>query len=442
MTVRKKKSVLDSSDLKILEDELNHHHINPISSPATPRKSPIHKTKSTPKLEIFEKTPQIELKINDLTPDNTGNLRNAIFSSAFSTDENLHQVETVARFEALPGENNLQPSSNHVELVNPERSRGFKGKFRTYFRGESEDIHKVLPRYKIAEIDRLVADIDTCQLAFIARNPHSSSSFKSASVHSLNFSKPPETSFEEVYFLEKGLGTQSDLSYDLLVEHERGCTVFGYPLFSKTMLAPFIDPPEFTNQYGLPVNVTQLGRNTSTGAPMHNLALYPLEQARWKWKWDRWHVLMIGPDTDDQGWVYSGLRFGSKHWTGKYRFGNSVRKRFWIRVKEPRRVSSEGQLQQESVEMPRVVCFDFYKQLAELPIDRLKIELILQVFLEDKKDYQDVRKDLENQEQCDKVMTGFMFRESIDILKKQLKKHEEASRFLNNIEAWCSTTNN
>ena len=39
-------------------------------------------------------------------------------------------------------------------------------------------------------------------------------------------------------------------------------------------------------------------------------------------------------DVDPHGWMYSNVFFQCAKWKGKYYFGNTVRKRVWIRLRK------------------------------------------------------------------------------------------------------------
>lgn len=112
---------------------------------------------------------------------------------------------------------------------------------------------------------------------------------------------------------EHGPLTTFDVDYDVLIESERGLTLFGFPLFSP-QLFPW-DPPQFSAANGVQVNGPRL---------------FPLPTQQWSWAWDRWHIMMIG-DTDDQGWQYA-WRFESRWWRARMVFG-CVRRRLWIRLR-------------------------------------------------------------------------------------------------------------
>ncbi|ODV95489.1 hypothetical protein PACTADRAFT_26525, partial [Pachysolen tannophilus NRRL Y-2460] len=109
-----------------------------------------------------------------------------------------------------------------------------------------------------------------------------------------------------------------NIDYDIIAENQRGLIILGIPLFSKYSLVSPFDPPYYQNVNGNSIN---------------DLSLYPLPDLNWKWSWDRWYVLM-NDDVDDKGFVYSAINFNSVNWKGKYKFGNSIRRRIWIRMRE------------------------------------------------------------------------------------------------------------
>ncbi|ODV83715.1 hypothetical protein CANARDRAFT_29705 [[Candida] arabinofermentans NRRL YB-2248] len=111
-------------------------------------------------------------------------------------------------------------------------------------------------------------------------------------------------------------GTEN-CKYEVILENQRGATAFGIPLFSKKSLLFPLDPPTYQTLKGSDVNI---------------LNLYPLPGRNWAWAWDSWHVLMIN-DVDEEGWMYSNVRFGSRKWKGVAKFGNFVRRRVWVRLR-------------------------------------------------------------------------------------------------------------
>ncbi|CDK24871.1 unnamed protein product [Kuraishia capsulata CBS 1993] len=112
--------------------------------------------------------------------------------------------------------------------------------------------------------------------------------------------------------------TEMRSKFDIIVENERGAMLFGIPMYSKNTLIDPFDPPKFQNIKGHEIT---------------DIKLFALPALGWKWSWPNWYVLMIS-DVDDQGWIYSSIRFKSQHWKGVARFGNFVRRRIWIRMRE------------------------------------------------------------------------------------------------------------
>ncbi|AET39425.1 Spo73p Ecym_4367 [Eremothecium cymbalariae DBVPG len=154
----------------------------------------------------------------------------------------------------------------------------------------------------------------------------------------------------------------------VIVENQRGITVFGYPFFSNKLLIPKVDPPQFhtekdhlpistatSNYYGntnnkllLPLNFRHLGfasggvgggersegegssevggssSGSTFGVSSHGRVEGQDEEFAWFVSMDHQGQY----DIDDQGWCYS-WSFRSKYWKGKNGF---VRKRFWIRL--------------------------------------------------------------------------------------------------------------
>lgn len=118
----------------------------------------------------------------------------------------------------------------------------------------------------------------------------------------------------------EGLQVQDETGktrYEVIVENQRGTTVFGVQMYSnKSMLA--WDPPKF---------------ETLDGHSLGKAGIYPLPDANWRWSWQNWHVLMIN-DVDEEGWIYSTTRFGSRNWKGKSGFFKFIRRRIWVRMAE------------------------------------------------------------------------------------------------------------
>ncbi|CDR44759.1 CYFA0S15e02520g1_1 [Cyberlindnera fabianii] len=104
------------------------------------------------------------------------------------------------------------------------------------------------------------------------------------------------------------------LDYDIIIESERGVTLFGFPLFSHQLFP--MDPPRLMTPHGTKIMSTQL---------------YPLPSDLWRWGWAQWHVVMDAGDMDDQGWSYAWW-FKAKSWRGRMKTG-CVRRRIWMRVR-------------------------------------------------------------------------------------------------------------
>lgn len=113
----------------------------------------------------------------------------------------------------------------------------------------------------------------------------------------------------------------NDYRFDFIIENQRGTKFFGIPLFSNKTLLPFLDPETYQLLNGKPISLTY-----------NNINNYPLPDMDWEWSWDKWYLLMAG-DVDAQGWLYSVMMFNSTHWKGKYRFGNFIRRRIWVRMR-------------------------------------------------------------------------------------------------------------
>ncbi|CAH2353185.1 hypothetical protein CLIB1423_09S04698 [[Candida] railenensis] len=124
----------------------------------------------------------------------------------------------------------------------------------------------------------------------------------------------------------------SNVEFEFVLENQRGMKFFGIPAFSHKSLFPLLDPPSFQS-----INGTKLLQAVEKGYDNEYIysslaQLYPLPDLDWEWTWDSWYVFMLH-DVDDQGWIYSRINFGSKHWKGKYNFGNFIRRRIWVRLR-------------------------------------------------------------------------------------------------------------
>lgn len=104
-----------------------------------------------------------------------------------------------------------------------------------------------------------------------------------------------------------------------LVENQRGLKFFGVPFFSGKSLLPLLDPPLYLRLNGKRVRL-----------PYDSLENSVLPDFDWSWSWSLWYVLMMH-DVDELGWVYLGV--WGKWWHGKYRFGDCVRRRVWVRMR-------------------------------------------------------------------------------------------------------------
>ncbi|ODV58805.1 Spo73p ASCRUDRAFT_38510, partial [Ascoidea rubescens DSM 1968] len=134
--------------------------------------------------------------------------------------------------------------------------------------------------------------------------------------------------------------------FDIVVENERGSNFFGIPLFSKNFLIHGVDPSSFSKSNNTKKKLFH-NKNTQQqvladyttcgpGSKNHrfNLKLITLPDQSWEWSWKEWYVLKINDDVDENGWLYSRIRFNSKKWRGSHHFGNFVRKRYWARLRE------------------------------------------------------------------------------------------------------------
>lgn len=104
-------------------------------------------------------------------------------------------------------------------------------------------------------------------------------------------------------------------TYEIIIENQRGATWFGSKMYTNNSVLYPIDPPKY---------------QTLSGKKINSISLYP---DTGKWIWPKWHVLLIN-DVDEEGWIYSSIRFGSEKWSGIGKFGNFVRRRIWIRMAE------------------------------------------------------------------------------------------------------------
>ncbi|CCH60926.1 hypothetical protein TBLA_0D04300 [Henningerozyma blattae CBS 6284] len=129
--------------------------------------------------------------------------------------------------------------------------------------------------------------------------------------------------------------------YDILVQNERGVTLFGYPFFSTSFLLPGVDPPSYqlslfdkstihTKRSLVPL------RNSSS---LHSVTeLYPVTtplDAKEKWyvSMDWSGEIKSGTglaDVDDQGWTYA-WSFIADRWKSSK---GLVRRRIWVKLPE------------------------------------------------------------------------------------------------------------
>ncbi|SJM87396.1 uncharacterized protein ZBIST_3585 [Zygosaccharomyces bailii] len=108
---------------------------------------------------------------------------------------------------------------------------------------------------------------------------------------------------------------------DVIVENQRGLTLFGCPCFSAKLLFPRMDPSNFqimNRQKGTLYDMKGSRR------PIRDF--YPVDGDD---QGGRWLVDMRYGDVDDQGWVYSWA-FRHGRWRGKK---GIVRRRLWVREK-------------------------------------------------------------------------------------------------------------
>lgn len=129
------------------------------------------------------------------------------------------------------------------------------------------------------------------------------------------------------------------VKYEIIIENQRGATLFGSKMFCKQSVLYPLDPPKY---------------QALTGQNLTSLSMYPEPGNNWRWCWKKWHVIMI-KDVDEEGWIYSTIRFGSYNWTGVGKFGNFVRRRIWVRMVErvhtENSSSSDSEEEQETIEV-------------------------------------------------------------------------------------------
>lgn len=132
------------------------------------------------------------------------------------------------------------------------------------------------------------------------------------------FTMENETLKDLGQFKDDSESNGNNVRYEIIIENQRGATVFGNKMFCKQSVLYPLDPPKY---------------QTLTGQNLVNLSMYPEPAHNWNWSWKKWHVMMIN-DVDEEGWIYSSVRFGSSNWTGVGKFGNFVRRRIWVRMVE------------------------------------------------------------------------------------------------------------
>ena len=111
--------------------------------------------------------------------------------------------------------------------------------------------------------------------------------------------------------------------FDFIIENERGIKIFGIPLFSHRSLLPIIDPSNYQNINGKRLTV-----------PLSKLENYPLPDSNWEWEWSHWYVYMY-KDVDPTAGC-TRIFFQCDNGWRKYYFGNTIRKRVWIRLRKKR----------------------------------------------------------------------------------------------------------
>lgn len=132
---------------------------------------------------------------------------------------------------------------------------------------------------------------------------------------------------------------ENEISFEILIENERGMKMFGIQIFSSNFLIPKVDPTtKFCNINGYSINndlklfsIDELNEETDTGL--------------WKWCWQQWFVLCFNGDInvtgqraiycDYEGWFYS-KNFTMTNWYGEFSLFRFLfcRRRLLIRLKE------------------------------------------------------------------------------------------------------------
>lgn len=114
--------------------------------------------------------------------------------------------------------------------------------------------------------------------------------------------------------------TKIEYKFEALIENQRGLRMFGVPLFSGKSLLPLLDPPRYLRLDGKRVKLAY-----------DSIDNFVLPDFDWAWTWSLWYVVMMC-DVDESGWAY--LSFWGKRWHGHFRFGDSVRRRVWVRLRQ------------------------------------------------------------------------------------------------------------
>lgn len=128
-----------------------------------------------------------------------------------------------------------------------------------------------------------------------------------------------------------------DSNTEVVIENQRGITLFGFMWYSPHLLVPKVDPPQYqivyfeenkehNGDYSINISLSKLSNRILRSFE----PFYPLDFVApgVQLPETKWHILMSIEDTDDDGWNYSWA-FGSRHW--KYRNG-LVRRRVWVRL--------------------------------------------------------------------------------------------------------------
>ncbi|GMM31245.1 hypothetical protein DAMA08_039900 [Martiniozyma asiatica (nom. inval.)] len=262
------------------------------------------------------------------------------------------------------------------------------------------------------------------------------------------------------------------IQYHIIVENQRGTTLSGTHHYSPYSLIFPADPPPY---------------ELLNGIGIFNFSLYPNLSSQWVWDSD-WSVFMLG-DVDEEGWVYSGLKFG-KRWSGKGGVGRFVRRRVWVRhakkiqrdedqlenslddvlwlsnsdkqkqslniknIENRMGYSSENQseveydlIQKRNVDLEKeaysfntlkehtlqtysINLDEFYAELITLKIDRLKIDFLLKwVYSLDVKTLSILHNEGFWKPWLEKIFSVFKFKESKKIFFKMLRKRATESQF-------------